>query len=108
MTPGHAAQERYKAAHPERVKDQALRRTYGISFEQYNEMLDAQGGVCAICQSPETKTRKGTVLALSVDHDHATGRVRALLCCACNRTLGLHDDDPEVFDRMAEYLRRFD
>jgi hypothetical protein len=55
-----------------------LRRRYGITPDDYDAMADAQGGVCAICGLPP---RKGT---LDVDHDHATGRVRGLLCRRCN------------------------
>lgn len=68
-------------------------------------MLHAQGGACALCRQLETQTTRGTVRRLSVDHDHATGRVRGLLCSRCNLTLGRHDDDLAWFTRAAEYLR---
>ena len=53
----------------------------GVTSADYDRMLAAQGGVCAICGSPP-KTRR-----LHVDHDHATGKVRGLLCHRCNRAL---------------------
>jgi hypothetical protein len=59
-----------------------LLRQFGITVEQYDEMLAAQGGKCALCGSSDD----GKLLA--VDHDHATGVVRALLCGMCNMTLG--------------------
>ena len=57
------------------------RRQLGLSVEDYDAMLAAQGGVCAICGNPP-KTRR-----LDVDHDHKTGKVRGLLCHRCNRAL---------------------
>lgn len=55
-----------------------LQRRYGISAKQYDELLTAQGGACAICRKPPK------VRMLPVDHDHVTGRVRGLLCVSCN------------------------
>lgn len=83
------------------VKDRTLRRLYGITLEQYERMLTAQDGVCAICHMPET-TKFGQHLA--VDHDHATGKIRALLCMRCNTTLGVLRDNPELAERLLEYL----
>jgi hypothetical protein len=57
---------------------------YGLAPGQYAELLDEQGGVCAICEQPETRQRAGIITALSVDHDHDTGTVRGLLCFRCN------------------------
>lgn len=59
-----------------------LRRKFGITPEDYATMLEAQGGVCLICQAPPKKHR------LAVDHDHATGAIRGLLCSKCNSALG--------------------
>jgi hypothetical protein len=62
-------------------RDWNLRRRYGISSEEYETLLDAQDGVCAICKSPPKKNR------LHVDHCHETGLVRGLLCAHCNSSL---------------------
>jgi len=60
---------------------------YGLSSEQYKEMLERQGGVCALCrQQCKTGNR------LCVDHDHDTGKVRALLCRRCNWIAALIDE----------------
>lgn len=64
-----------------------LRRRYGISIEQYEATLVAQSGVCAICYQ-----RCRTGQRLCVDHDHATGAVRGLLCRRCNNGLGYLED----------------
>jgi hypothetical protein len=91
---------------PGRKKDgisrrkRVLRRRYGISPEEYNQLFEAQGGVCAICHRP---CRSGR--ALAVDHDHHTGKVRGLLCVCCNQAIGAFGDDPEVMSRALRYLR---
>jgi cytochrome c551/c552 len=78
---------------------------YGLTDAQYAELFEHQHGVCAICHQPETFKVKGTVRKLVVDHDHATGAVRGLLCNACNRGLGNFRDDPELLIAAADYLR---
>lgn len=70
-----------------RQRDADYRRIYGITLEKFNRMMVAQGGVCAVCGATPTKL-KGRVRNLVVDHDHATGIVRGLLCVSCNAHLG--------------------
>src|SRR5262245_57264024 len=70
---------------------------YGLTPAEYAEMELRQDGRCAICD------RGG--LELVIDHDHADGHVRGLLCRRCNATLGWLRDEPELAERMAEYLR---
>ena len=80
---------------------------YGMTPEHYDEMLKKQGGVCAICHRPETRSSRGRVLSLVVDHDHETCEVRALLCHRCNSAIGYADDSPDRLRAAAEYLERF-
>lgn len=69
---------------------------YGINLAERAELYAAQDGVCAIC---------ATVAApLCVDHDHATGEVRGLLCGDCNRALGMLRDDADTLARAISYL----
>lgn len=85
--------------------DYHLRQTFGITLEDYDQMLDEQNGVCAICGKPETSTsRYGNVKRLSVDHDHKTGKIRSLLCDICNKNLGVYENGKEQFE---DYLRSF-
>lgn len=92
---------------PERVRDYNLRSQHGITQADYDAILAAQGGVCAICAQPETKrNRSGRTQPLSVDHNHRTGQLRGLTCHACNHAIGLMDDDPERLEAAATYLRR--
>lgn len=83
---------------PAKRKVQVLRFLYGLSPQDYAAMLDAQDGACAICRKPP-RTR-----GLNVDHDHATGRVRGLLCGPCNSVLGMAGDDPNVLTEALRYL----
>jgi hypothetical protein len=83
--------------------DSALRNDvskYGIDDIEYNRILMAQGGVCAICGGTDPSGRR-----LCVDHDHKTGEVRGLLCTSCNYTLGAAKDNASVLERMINYLR---
>lgn len=73
---------------------------FGISEEQYREMLYRQGGRCAICDRDKCPSGK----SLSIDHDHATGRVRGLLCMECNTMLGKAGDSQDTLMRAAKYL----
>lgn len=79
-------------------------RRYGLTPEQWQEMFEAQNGVCAICLKPETRVAKGRLQRLAVDHDHDTGRVRGLLCSFCNTGIGCLQDDTEILRSAITYL----
>jgi hypothetical protein len=74
-----------------------LRRTYGLSPEQYEALKTKDNGLCPICLKP------GEV----VDHDHASGKVRGWLCHACNKGLGFFRDNPTSLRQAAAYLERY-
>lgn len=76
----------------------ALKYNYGITIDQYNAMLAAQGGGCALCGA-EPKRRP-----LDVDHCHETGKVRGLLCNKCNTSLGRLGDTLESILKIVSYL----
>ena len=84
---------------PETYRRADLKKNYGITPEDYDEMLEAQSGVCAICEQ-----NCGSGRRLAVDHNHATGAVRGLLCTKCNTSLGNANDDPQILIAMAMYL----
>ncbi|HJU02351.1 MAG TPA: endonuclease VII domain-containing protein [Actinomycetes bacterium] len=90
------------AAKARYIRDANLKALYGISLPEYEELLQMQGGVCAICTRPPRGKRP-----LDVDHDHESGKVRGLLCGNCNRAIGLLDENPRLFDRAKEYLAQF-
>lgn len=112
---------RYRLEHPSKVKEAAarcrqknkaglrdrhLRRKYGLSSAEYEQMLVAQSGLCAICREPETYVGRHGTPKLAVDHDHQTGVVRGLLCWNCNVTIGKMGDDPKLLRAAADYLER--
>jgi len=83
-------------------------RSYGLSKDEYNEMLVNQGGSCAICKRKEWVRASITdnVMALAVDHCHDSGNVRGLLCRACNLAIGYFEDNIESLDEAIKYLEQ--
>jgi hypothetical protein len=77
-----------------------LRKKYGLTEEMFEAMVKAQGGCCAICEQQFDRQPH-------VDHCHATGPTRALLCSKCNTALGLFDDDPSRMEAAIAYVERF-
>lgn len=99
----YCSTECYKRTMHRRILQQApakhRQRLYGLTPEQYEAMLEAQGQRCAICRT-DTPNGKGW----QIDHDHATGRIRGILCTNCNSGLGRFKDDPARFRAAAAYL----
>lgn len=83
-------------------RSEHLKKRFGITIDDYDEMLVAQDGRCAICSGPPS----GRYKRFHVDHDHVTDEIRALLCHHCNVALGLAEDDPRLLRAMADYLER--
>jgi anaerobic ribonucleoside-triphosphate reductase len=81
-------------------REKHLKRKYGITTQERDAMIAAQDHACAICRSPSPGTRHGWV----VDHCHATGKVRQILCQLCNLMLGSAHDDPIVLQAAIRYL----
>lgn len=79
---------------------------YGVTGEQYDNMLKSQNGVCAICGNPESTIVNGKPKSLSIDHSHLSGQVRQLLCDDCNVAIGRLHDSPELAEKAAAYLRK--
>ena len=77
----------------------SLKKLYGITLEEWEQMYDEQLGRCAVCFIPLAECK-----IIATDHDHKTGAVRGLLCSKCNLILGQWNDDPEIFRRAAQYL----
>lgn len=104
----YAYTERWKEQNPESVKKTAFGtqlRKYGISREQFDTLLQAQNGVCAICHEEEQAFSR-----LSVDHVHGTNPpvIRGLLCGKCNKAIGLFKDSSKLLLSTVEYLRKAD
>jgi hypothetical protein len=95
----------YRKRRPRNVKDTELKKYYGISLDDWERMYHEQGGTCAICKTCESQ-KSSRYANLAVDHCHSTGKVRGLLCNACNRAVGFIRDNPAVARAMADYLDR--
>jgi hypothetical protein len=80
-------------------KNDRLIRIFGITIDTFDEMLREQNGRCYICSKPFSDQLKA-----NIDHNHNTGQVRKLLCSPCNTTLGLLNENPEIFDACISYL----
>lgn len=106
--------DRYRAADPERVRVQArrsnIKRYYHFTEAEYDALLEAQGGVCAICESSDPK---GRGRYFHIDHDHlhcpegarSCGKcIRGLLCHLCN--IG-SIEDPNLLRKKADYIEKF-
>lgn len=92
------------AAEPERYEAWAnynLKKNYGISLEDFTEMMKKQDGKCAICGINGDDLPK----RLAVDHCHKTGKIRGLLCSSCNQGLGKFKDQPELLKNGAKYVQ---
>jgi hypothetical protein len=100
----------WRREHPEIVrrgtKDYRLRvgmkKKYGFTPEQYDSMLESQGGKCIVCGSDNL--RHGVIIGLAIDHDHVTGKIRGLLCSNCNTALGMLGNSPERILALYQYL----
>lgn len=76
-----------------------LIRSFGMTIEEYEDLLERQNYVCAICKRPPSPNKK-----LAVDHRHRHDMIRGLLCGNCNRGLGMFKDDIAVLKNAVTYL----
>lgn len=87
-----------KQCRKEQGREGHLRRTFGLATAEYEALVRAQGGMCAICRQASVK---------HLDHDHATGAIRGGLCGPCNMGLGQFGDDPIRLIAAARYLQKY-
>lgn len=100
----NAYAKKWRKANPRGQRHIWLKSRFGITLADYQTMLVAQEGKCAICRCSEIDAKTGEVTWLPVDHDHGDGSVRGLLCSRCNHMLGHAKDNPETLRRAAAYL----
>ena len=94
-----ATVKRWQERNPHYMRDRHLRRTFGITAVQFDEIVAQQDGLCPICHTSLDDTG-------SVDHCHNSGEIRGVLHRKCNSALGILKDDPVILLRAAEYLMR--
>lgn len=100
------AQKVYRRMRPEAFKGYDLKRHYGLSADGYAALKRKQSNCCAVCGAREGTVIRGRAISLAVDHCHASGKVRSLLCVRCNRGLGLFRDDPALLQAAIDYLAK--
>lgn len=91
----HGIDSKCRVCQSKYVYARHIEKAYGISISEYNLMVETAGGRCAICRR---------VRALVIDHNHATGEVRGLLCKNCNTGIGLLEESIEVLRSAERYL----
>ena len=96
-----ANQQAFVASGGKRLADRKsyLKRKYGMTIDQYDAMLKAQGGGCFICTRPPRED-----ISLHVDHDHSTGKVRGILCFRCNNALADFQENTQLLRKAVDYL----
>jgi len=96
-----ATKKRYNTPEGKKIVwERDLKNLYGITFDEYNAIFEKQNGGCKICGKKLLNGRQ-----LDTDHDHKTGEVRGLLCSKCNRGLGCFEDNPNLLEAGAMYLK---
>ncbi len=93
-----------KTVCPQKRYGAEIKRRYGCTLEMYNEMLVRQEGACALCKTLHNPAEKKG--RLYVDHCHKTGKIRALLCGACNSMLGYAKDDTRILLEAVAYIKK--
>lgn len=93
----------WRKKNPENVRKSDRKRNYGITHEQFEQLLIKQNFNCAICQNKLILAEKRK---MHVDHDHATGAIRGLLCNNCNNGLGHFKDNNEYLKNAIKYLTK--
>jgi hypothetical protein len=106
LTKARAAVRKYARTHKQQLaanyRAHILGKKYGLSVQDYDALVEAQQGLCAICGGHLSTFNQ----RLAVDHCHTTGRIRGLLCHNCNTGLGKFKEDIELLLRAVEYLQR--
>lgn len=105
LFPGSDLKEmrKYRKENPEKFRGYELKKHYGISIYDWENLFNSQGRVCAICKTP-TPNVKGF---WSTDHDHITNEIRGILCGKCNTGIGYLQDSTEILKSAIEYLNKF-
>ena len=98
----HKNKEKIQKYTNSRSRAKHLKRTYGLTLIDYDNLLNRQLGVCAICGSSDSFGHG----RFAVDHNHLTGKVRGLLCSKCNTGLGFFKDSPKLLLKAVSYLSK--
>ncbi len=100
-----AKQKEWRDNNKERIRRNRLHHKFRMTVEEFERLRHEQNYSCGICKTHESNA--GRYKILNVDHDHATGKSRGLLCSNCNRCLGLLKDSIEFLERSIKYLMKY-
>ena len=105
----NARATKWNKDNPDKLRQRHIKKTYGLSHEEYLAMFEKYDGSCWICLKPETDIvpQTGAIKSLAVDHNHKTGTIRGLLCRRCNVSLGLLREDVTTLNNMLNYMDHF-
>lgn len=93
----------YNKAHSDAYRERILKSRFGITLDDYVKMFNEQKGKCHICKIHQSKLTK----ILHVDHNHATNKIRGLLCAHCNLAIGMFKDDKKLLSNAIKYLNKY-
>jgi len=96
----------WQKAKPDHLWAYSIKKKFGVTPEMYSSMLSKQGGACAICGTKEPSGTAGKHGRFHIDHDHASKKIRGLLCNNCNLGIGYFKDDKARLLAAAEYIRQ--
>lgn len=82
------------------MRNERIKRLYGITIDEYNILFIKQKGKCCICNKHQSEVTK----RLNIDHCHTTGKIRGLLCNSCNQAIGAFKDNIETLKNAIKYL----
>lgn len=90
------------------ARERDVIKKHKMSYDEYKWMFERQDGVCAICKKPEKRKSRtdGQICRLAIDHHHDTGKIRELLCHACNQVIGHSYENIELLQSAIEYLKK--
>lgn len=91
--------KQYRKQNKDRARDNQLKRLYGITLQEYNQLLLQQNNCCGLCGIEPIKVPV-------VDHDHTSLKVRGIICQGCNIIVGFFEARPEAFARITNYLNK--
>lgn len=93
-------QRQYYAENKDQWRNRSLLKTYNLTLDEYNTLLEEQDHSCRVCGTHADETSRN----LAVDHCHETGKIRSLLCNKCNTALGLLNEDVDVMKKLIKYV----
>lgn len=93
------------ASRKRNIRNNVVKVLYGITAEQRAALLDAQGGICKLCEKAIAFGEASFAKGAHLDHCHETGKIRGVLCGGCNTSLGKLGDTVEALERAVKYLK---